>query len=170
MKTKKLTRPRKLNLERERYPPSSLVVVWLRRIHRWALFGFLQVRIFWRPGPAPTPKRRRFRTEPRPELQWHLEFRRLIKTIASISESTIQNYRQELEEFGSGLKKETAVIREVASRAVKDLPGSLDVGASVAQESLESVGQAIDDIDASVWKLTAEIISPSGSLSLDSVF
>jgi hypothetical protein len=83
----------------------------------------------------------------------------LIKTIASRSESTIQNYKRELEEFGSGLKKETAVIREVASRAVKDLPGSLDVGASVAQESLESVGQAIDDIGASVWKSTAEIIS-----------
>jgi hypothetical protein len=83
----------------------------------------------------------------------------LIKTIASRSESTIQNYKRELEEFGSGLKKETSVIREVASRAVKDLPGSLDVGASVAQESLESVGQAIDDIGASVWNSTAEIIS-----------
>ncbi|GMY11271.1 BSD domain-containing protein 1-like [Fagus crenata] len=86
-------------------------------------------------------------------------FSGLIKTIASRSESTIQNYKQELEEFGSGLKKETSVIREVASRAVKDLPGSLDVGASVAQESLESVGQAIDDIGASVWNSTAEIIS-----------
>ncbi|KAJ7954998.1 BSD domain-containing protein 1 [Quillaja saponaria] len=83
----------------------------------------------------------------------------LIKTLATKSESVIDTYRRDLEEFSSGLKKETAVIREVASRAVKDLPVSLEVGASVAQESLESVGQAIDDIGSSVWKSTAEIIS-----------
>lgn len=51
------------------------------------------------------------------------------------------------------------MIREAASRAVKDLPSSLDAGASVAQESLESVGQAIDDIGSSVWKSTAQIIA-----------
>ncbi|KAK7835113.1 uncharacterized protein LOC112004598 [Quercus suber] len=83
----------------------------------------------------------------------------LIKTIASKSESVIQTYRRDIEEFGSGLKKETSVIREVASRAVMDFPASLDAGASVAQESLESVGQAIDDIGSSVWKSTAEIIT-----------
>ncbi|KAJ7980161.1 BSD domain-containing protein 1-like [Quillaja saponaria] len=83
----------------------------------------------------------------------------LIKTIATKSEFVIQNYRRDLEEFGSELKKETAVIREVASRAVRGLPASLEVGASVAQESLESVGQAIDDIGSSVWKSTAGIIS-----------
>ncbi|RXH89625.1 hypothetical protein DVH24_031982 [Malus domestica] len=53
---------------------------------------------------------------------------------ASKSESVNQNYRRDLEELGSGLKKETAVIREVASRAIKDFPGSLKVGASVAQD------------------------------------
>ncbi|CAI8590770.1 unnamed protein product [Vicia faba] len=83
----------------------------------------------------------------------------LIQTLASKSESVIANYRHDLEEFGSGLKIETSVIREAASRAVKDLPASLDVGASVAQESLETVGQAIDDIGSSVWKSTAQIIS-----------
>ncbi|KAE9594641.1 hypothetical protein Lal_00037465 [Lupinus albus] len=83
----------------------------------------------------------------------------LIQTLASKSESVIENYRRDIEEFSSGLKKETAVIREAASRAVKDLPTSLDVGASVAQESLESVGQAIDDIGSSVWKSTAQIIA-----------
>lgn len=83
----------------------------------------------------------------------------LIKTLASKSESVLENYRRDLEEFGSGLRDETAVIREAASRAVKDLPASLDVGASVAQESLESVGQAIDDIGTTVWKSTAQIIS-----------
>ncbi|KAK4266438.1 hypothetical protein QN277_027360 [Acacia crassicarpa] len=83
----------------------------------------------------------------------------LFQTLASKSESVIGNYRRDLEEFSSGLKKETAIIREAASRAVKDLPVSLDVGASVAQESLESVGQAIDDIGSSVWKSTTKIIS-----------
>ncbi|XP_030508226.2 protein DOS2 [Cannabis sativa] len=83
----------------------------------------------------------------------------LIKTLATKSESVIHNYRRDLEEFGSELKKETSVIREVASRAVKDLPTSFEVGASVAQESLESVGQAIDDIGTTVWKSTAEIIT-----------
>ncbi|XP_027334835.1 BSD domain-containing protein 1-like [Abrus precatorius] len=86
-------------------------------------------------------------------------FEGLIQTIASKSESVLENYRRDLEEFGSGLRKETAVIREAASRAVKDLPASLDAGASVAQVSLESVGQAIDDIGSTVWKSTAEIIS-----------
>ncbi|XP_023539197.1 BSD domain-containing protein 1-like [Cucurbita pepo subsp. pepo] len=83
----------------------------------------------------------------------------LIKTLATTSESVISNYRREFEELGSGLKKETSVIRDVASRAVKDLPTTLDVGASVAQESLESVGQAIDDIGSAVWKSTSKIIS-----------
>ncbi|EXC05727.1 hypothetical protein L484_011308 [Morus notabilis] len=83
----------------------------------------------------------------------------LIKTLATKSESVIQTYRKDLEEFGSGLRMESAVIRDAASRAVKDLPASLEVGATVAQESLESVGQAIDDIGSSVWKSTAEIIS-----------
>ncbi|KAL5157590.1 BSD domain-containing protein 1 [Glycine soja] len=83
----------------------------------------------------------------------------LIQTLASKSESVLENYRRDLEEFGSGLRKETAVIREATSRAVQDLPASLDVGASVAQESLESVGQAIDDIGINVWNSTAQIIS-----------
>ncbi|KAF8401608.1 hypothetical protein HHK36_012554 [Tetracentron sinense] len=83
----------------------------------------------------------------------------LITTFATKSESVLQTYRRDLEEFRSGLKKETAVIREVASRAVKELPISIEVGASVAQESIESVGQAIDDFGSSVWRGTAEIIT-----------
>ncbi|EEF45427.1 synapse-associated protein, putative [Ricinus communis] len=83
----------------------------------------------------------------------------LIKTLSTKSESMIQTYRQDFEELGSGLRKETAVIRDVASRAVKVLPASFEIGASVAQESLETVGQAIDDIGATVWKSTAQIIS-----------
>ncbi|KAK1318453.1 hypothetical protein QJS10_CPB04g00779 [Acorus calamus] len=74
----------------------------------------------------------------------------LIKTFASTSETVIQTYRRDLEEFRSGLKKETEIIKEAASRAVKDLPVSIEAGASVAQGSLESVGQAIDALGSSV--------------------
>lgn len=82
----------------------------------------------------------------------------MIQTLTSRSESVIQTYRRDLEEFGSGLKKETASIRDVAARVVSDLPGSLEVGASVAQESLESVGQVIDEFGGTVWRGTAEIV------------
>lgn len=51
------------------------------------------------------------------------------------------------------------MIRDVASRAVQELPASLEVGASVAQESLETVGQAIDDFGSTVWKGTAGILA-----------
>ncbi|XP_077240626.1 uncharacterized protein LOC143881444 [Tasmannia lanceolata] len=83
----------------------------------------------------------------------------LIKTFASKSESILETYRRDLEEFRCGLKKETVVIREVASRVVKELPYSLETGASVAQESIESVGQAIDEYGSSVWRGTTDIIS-----------
>lgn len=92
-----------------------------------------------------------------PSTGW--SFGDLIRTLTTKSESVISNYRRDLEELGSGLRMETSMIREVASRAVKDLPTTLDVGASVAQESLESVGQAIDDIGSAVWKSTSKIIS-----------
>nr|GMD72644.1 BSD domain-containing protein 1-like [Ipomoea batatas] len=77
----------------------------------------------------------------------------LLKTLASKSESVIQNYRRDLEEFSSGLKTETATIREAASRVVKDLPARLESGAAVAQESLETVGQAIDNIGSTVTEI-----------------
>lgn len=83
----------------------------------------------------------------------------LVEILASKSESVMQTYGREFGELKSGLEKETAVIRGVASRAVENLPVSFDTGASVAQESLESVGQAIDDLGSSVWRGTAEIIS-----------
>ncbi|KAK7412623.1 hypothetical protein VNO78_04130 [Psophocarpus tetragonolobus] len=105
---------------------------------------------------------------PQSDAAW--TFGGLIQTLASKSESVLDNYRRDLEEFGSGLRMETAVIREAASRAVMDLPASLDVGASVAQESLESVGQAIDDIGSTVWKSTAQIISHGRESLLSSDF
>ncbi|GAB2281357.1 hypothetical protein Dimus_037347 [Dionaea muscipula] len=83
----------------------------------------------------------------------------LMKTFAARSESVIETYRRDLKEFGSGLKKETETLREVASRAVKDLPVSIDIGASRAHGSLESMTQAIDSMGSTVWKSTAEIIA-----------
>ncbi|XP_022723165.1 BSD domain-containing protein 1-like [Durio zibethinus] len=93
---------------------------------------------------------------PNPGSSSAWSFGGLMKTLTDKSESVIESYRKDFEEFGSGLKKETEIIRSVASRAVND---SLEIGASVAQEKLESVGQAIDDIGSSVWKSTAQIIS-----------
>ncbi|GFZ08813.1 BSD domain-containing protein [Actinidia rufa] len=77
------------------------------------------------PPPNPNPN-------PNPSIAgianaW--SFGGLIKTLATKSESVIETYRRDLEEFGSGLRKETAVIRDVAGRAVKDLPASLEAGA-----------------------------------------
>ncbi|KAJ4845717.1 hypothetical protein Tsubulata_014591 [Turnera subulata] len=105
------------------------------------------------PSGSPDPDSPETQTQP----AWFLGG--LIQTLATKSESVIETYRKDLEEFGSGLRKETSVIRDVASRAITDLPTSLEAGASVAQESLETVGQAIDDIGATVWKSTARIIS-----------
>ncbi|XVF66349.1 hypothetical protein PTKIN_Ptkin10aG0028100 [Pterospermum kingtungense] len=93
---------------------------------------------------------------PNPGSSATWSFGGLVKTLADKSESVIESYRKDLVELGSGLKKETEIISSVASRAVND---SLEIGASVAQEKLESVGQAIDDIGSSVWKSTAQIIS-----------
>ncbi|XP_060217739.1 uncharacterized protein LOC132645023 [Lycium barbarum] len=90
-------------------------------------------------------------TSPNPTNAWTS----LFKTIATKSESVVQNYRRDLQEFSTGLKLETATIREVASRAVKDLPARLESGAAVAQESLESVGQAIDNIGSTVSDIIA---------------
>ncbi|KAM1475232.1 hypothetical protein ACFX2I_031158 [Malus domestica] len=61
----------------------------------------------------------------------------LIKTLATKSESVIETYRRDLQEFGSGLKKEI----------------------EVAQGSLETVGHVIDKFGNTVLKGTAEIIA-----------
>ncbi|RZC53320.1 hypothetical protein C5167_012166 [Papaver somniferum] len=95
--------------------------------------------------------------EENPGMGWN--FGGLIKNIATKSESVLQTYKQDLSDFSSGLKIETSMLREVASRVVKELPTTFESGTSVATESLESVGQAIDDFGSSVWRGTAEIIS-----------
>ncbi|RZC52401.1 hypothetical protein C5167_020829 [Papaver somniferum] len=83
----------------------------------------------------------------------------LMKTLTTKSESVIQTYKRDLEEFSVGLKNETVAIREVASRAVKEIPVSIEAGASVAQGSLESV-----------WRGTAEIISQGKGVILSADF
>lgn len=75
-------------------------------------------------------------------------FGSLIKTLATRSESVIETYSRDLKEFGSGLRKESEIIREAASRAVKELPASLEAGTSAAHGVLDGV-----------LKSTAEIIS-----------
>lgn len=61
----------------------------------------------------------------------------LIRTLTVKSESIIETYRRDLQEFGTGLKKEI----------------------EVAQDSLETVGHAFDEFGNSLVKNTAQIIS-----------
>ncbi|KAL3644843.1 hypothetical protein CASFOL_010023 [Castilleja foliolosa] len=76
----------------------------------------------------------------------------LIKNLAI--DSVIETYRKDLQEFGSGIKKETEILRETASRAVKDLPASIEASASAAHGALDGV-----------LKSTAEIISKESLFS-----
>ncbi|XP_052206383.1 uncharacterized protein LOC127810853 [Diospyros lotus] len=119
------------------------------------------------PEPPSSPPKSQDHPNPNPSMSaitnaW--SFGGLIKTIASKSESVIDTYRRDLEEFGSGLRKETAAIGEVASRAVKDLPRSFESGAVKAQGSLESVGLTIDHLGNTV----SQIISHGTDSILDS--
>ncbi|XWS46772.1 hypothetical protein CRYUN_Cryun14cG0096800 [Craigia yunnanensis] len=81
------------------------------------------------PGPGPDPDPNHNPTG------W--SFGGLIKTIATRSESVIETYRRDLQEFGSGLKKEI----------------------EVAHGSLGNVGHAIDEFGNTVLKGTAQIIN-----------
>ncbi|CAA3004537.1 Hypothetical predicted protein [Olea europaea subsp. europaea] len=67
----------------------------------------------------------------------------LIKTFAPQSESVLETYRQDLRGFGSGLRKESEVIREVASRVVKELLASLESGASAAEVRLNPLDRSL---------------------------
>ncbi|XP_073155813.1 uncharacterized protein [Henckelia pumila] len=84
----------------------------------------------------------------------------LIKTISTQSESVMETYRRDLMEFGLGLKKETEIIRDVANRAVKDLPASLEAGASAAQVALDGVMKSTADI---ISKETKNLMSDGES-------
>ncbi|KAI3506720.1 hypothetical protein L1887_21283 [Cichorium endivia] len=67
----------------------------------------------------------------------------LVKTLTTRSESVLETYRRDLKEFGSGLRKESDLFREVASRAVKELPSSIEVGASAIDGVLKSTADII---------------------------
>ncbi|BBN16407.1 hypothetical protein MPTK1_7g06010 [Marchantia polymorpha subsp. ruderalis] len=90
---------------------------------------------------------------------WSFGFGSLVKTLASKSGEVLQAYQRDLHEFADGLKKETEVVAEVTVHAVKDLPHTLETGAVVAQESLETVGQTLEDFGGSIWRGTTELIA-----------
>ncbi|KAL3682998.1 hypothetical protein R1sor_001020 [Riccia sorocarpa] len=90
---------------------------------------------------------------------WSFGFGSLVKTLASKSGEVLQAYQRDLHEFADGLKKETEVVAEVTVHAVKDLPHTLETGAVVAQESLETVGQTLEDFGGSIWRGTTELLA-----------
>lgn len=57
------------------------------------------------------------RAGPNSNSPWN--FGGLVKTLSTRSESVIQTYRRDLQEFGSGLKKETAAIRDLGSSVLR---------------------------------------------------
>ncbi|XP_076884558.1 uncharacterized protein LOC143533768 [Bidens hawaiensis] len=67
----------------------------------------------------------------------------LVKTLTTKSESVLETYRRDLKEFGTGLRKESDLFCEVASRAVKELPASIDVGTSAIDGVLKSTADII---------------------------
>ncbi|KAL7599646.1 hypothetical protein Lser_V15G27299 [Lactuca serriola] len=67
----------------------------------------------------------------------------LVKTLTTKSESVFETYRRDLKEFGTGLRKESDLFREVASRAVKELPSSIEVGTSAIDGVLKSTADII---------------------------
>ena len=95
--------------------------------------GFLQIRLLRRPGP--TPKRQCSRTEPRPkskprsELRLHrdLEFRQIDQNDRVEIGVSDLDLLARCREFGSGLKIETSVIREVTLCTVMDFLASLEL-------------------------------------------
>ncbi|CAD6222804.1 unnamed protein product [Miscanthus lutarioriparius] len=69
----------------------------------------------------------------------------LLKTLTSQSETVLEAYRRDLAEFGTGLRRETEVLREAAARAARDLPSSahaLDGLADIVAQGKEALSQA----------------------------
>ena len=83
------------------------------------------------------------------ETSWG-SFSGIVKNLVSKSEPLIQTYRRDLEEFGSGLRKETEVIREVIIEG-------------------KSSFQVLDSIGSSMLKSTAEIIAHGKDVLLSSL-
>lgn len=85
-----------------------------------------------------------------------------VKSFAVQSESVIETYRKDLQEFGSGLKKETEMLRETASRAVMDLPASLEAAQGALDVVLKSTASLITK------ELEGEVETPGTNQSLNS--
>ncbi|KAK4741568.1 hypothetical protein SAY87_025156 [Trapa incisa] len=94
---------------------------------------------------GPPQDQARVSSNPSSGSRWG-DFGGLIKNLASKSESVIETYRRDLQEFGSGLKKEI----------------------EVAHGSFGTVGHAIDELGSSVLKGTAQIISHGKEVILSS--
>ncbi|PWA92003.1 BSD domain-containing protein [Artemisia annua] len=86
-------------------------------------------------SPSPAPRAGAYTSQtqqptdlpaPRAAAPGAWSFGDLVKTITTRSESVLETYRRDLAEFGSGLRKESDLFREVANNAVKDLPASID--------------------------------------------
>jgi len=67
----------------------------------------------------------------------------LLKTLTSQSETVLETYRRDLAEFGTGLRRETEVLREAAARAARDLPSAhaLDGLADIVAQGKDALSQ-----------------------------
>ncbi|GJX26909.1 BSD domain-containing protein 1-like protein [Tanacetum coccineum] len=75
----------------------------------------------------------------------------LVKTLTTKSESVFETYKRDLKEFGTELRKESDLFRDVAIRAVNELP---EAGTSALDNVLKST----------VVKSTVDIISQVASI------
>ncbi|KAL5196776.1 hypothetical protein ABZP36_000288 [Zizania latifolia] len=68
----------------------------------------------------------------------------LLKTLTSQSETVLEAYRRDLAEFGTGLRRETEALRDVAALAARDLPSSahaLDGLADIVAQGTDAIAQ-----------------------------
>ncbi|AQK69870.1 BSD domain-containing protein, partial [Zea mays] len=92
-----------------------------------------------------------------------------MSTFASRSESVLGGYRRDLEDLGSGLCLETVALWAAAARAASALHDTLEVGASVVSNRLESVGQVVDDLRATTAGLLSHANKALRSAEADGV-
>ena len=59
-----------------------------------------------------------------------------------------------LEDLGSGLRFETAVLQAVAAHAASKLPDALEASTSASSNKVKSIGQAVDDLDTVIGLLS----------------
>ncbi|PWA59254.1 BSD-like protein [Artemisia annua] len=79
----------------------------------------------------------------------------LVKTLTTKSESVFETYKRDLKEFGTELRKESDLFRDVAIRAVNELPeagtSALD---SVLKRDERTYVEEVDDVeDFEKWKM-----------------